>query len=208
MTNPQWEFKKQLLKLKTLTESKMWKEMEELTADDLMKYPTIYGSFSIDLLMFYIDMATLAIKQGKFTSKDKINSVLYESVKEILPKLKQKDSRAQESQNYDQIQGREAFSFFDSMDCVYPTKSVKKQQENIIKSKESTAAAVSKEVCQNPVFTAFSFSLNIDPKLLEIITEGDEQVGSLSGRSGSGNNSPTGSGRSSPSPITQKKDIS
>jgi len=100
-----------------------------------------------------------------------------------------------------QLQGREPFSFFDSMDCVYPTKSVKKEQGNIIKSKESTA--VSEEVCQNPVFTAFAFSLNIDPKLLEIITEGDEQVGSLSGRSGSGNNSPAGSGRSSPSP---KKD--
>ncbi len=108
-----------------------------------------------------------------------------------------------------QLQNREAFSFFDSMDCVYPTKSVKKEQENIIKSKESTAGAAAvvvvdeEEVYQNPVFTAFAFSLNIDPKLLEIITKGDEQVGSLSGRSGSGNNSPAGSGRSSPSP---KKD--
>ena len=85
----------------------------------------------------------------------------------------------------------EAFSLFSSMDCVYP-----KPVEN----KEN----ITKEVYQNPVFTAFAFSLNIDPKLLEIITEGDDQVGSLSGRSGSGNNSPTGSGRSSPSPITQK----
>ena len=108
--------------------------------------------------------------------------------------------------------GGEAFSFFDSMDCVYPKQQPVEQEEskeNRIKSKESTAAVVvvdeeeEEEVYQNPVFTAFAFSLNIDPKLLEIITEGDEQVGSLSGRSGSANNSPAGSGRSSPSP---KKD--
>ena len=107
-----------------------------------------------------------------------------------------------------QARNGEAFSFFDSMDCVYPKQPVEQEQskENRIKSKESTAAVVvekEEEVYQNPVFTAFAFSLNIDPKLLEIITEGDEQVGSLSGRSGSGNNSPAGSGRSSPSP---KKD--
>ena len=100
--------------------------------------------------------------------------------------------------------GEKAFSFFDSMDCVYLKQPV--EQENIIKSKESIAAVVidddeeEEEVYQNPVFTAFAFSLNIDPKLLEIITEGDEQVGSLSGRSGSDNNSPAGSGRSSPNP--------
>ena len=111
-----------------------------------------------------------------------------------------------------QPQGRngEAFYLFDSMDCVYPKQPVgqAESKENRIKSKESTAAAaavvvVDEGVYQNPVFTAFAFSLNIDPKLLEIITKGDEQVGSLSGRSGSGNNSPAGSGRSSPSP---KKD--
>lgn len=101
-----------------------------------------------------------------------------------------------------QLQDRDskAFSFFDSMNCVYP-KSVE-NKENIIKS-----TVGEEEVYQNPVFTAFAFSLNIDPKLLEIITEGDEQVGSLSGRSsgGNSNNSPTGSGRSSPSPNTKKE---
>ncbi len=112
-----------------------------------------------------------------------------------------------------QPQGRngEAFSFFDSMDCVYPKQKQSVEQgeskENKIKSKKSTAGVVvdeeEEEVYQNPVFTAFAFSLNIDPKLLEIITEGDEHVGSLSGRSGSANNSPAGSGRSSPTP---KKD--
>ena len=101
---------------------------------------------------------------------------------------------------------KQTFSLFNSMDCMFPKSGVEtnNNKENVTKPKEPAEVGVE----QNPIFTAFAFSLNIDPKLLEIITEGDEHVKSLSGRSGSGNNSPAGSGRSSPSPITQKKDIS
>lgn len=88
------------------------------------------------------------------------------------------------------------FSFFDSgdrMSAVKQAKDLNKENIRTIKSEDETS-------CQNPIFAAFAFSLNIDPKLLEIITDGDEQVDSLSGRS----SSPAGSGRSSPSPNEAK----
>ncbi len=71
------------------------------------------------------------------------------------------------------------FTFFDSADqmsAVEQKKDLNKENMRMIQAENETS-------CQNPIFTAFAFSLNIDPKLLEIIMDGDEQVESLSGRS-------------------------
>ncbi len=90
----------------------------------------------------------------------------------------------------------ETFSFFNSMNCIGTT---------TLENKENTIESVKKSprTCQSTVFAAFAISLNIDPKLLDIITDVDDQVEFLSGRSG--NNSPAGSGRSSPRPSTPPK---
>ncbi len=106
----------------------------------------------------------------------------------------------------------ETFSFFDSMNCMIPktgevatarTAATPENKENTI---ESSSASVKKSprAYQSTVFAAFAISLNIDPKLLDIITDGDDHVECLSGRSS--NNSPAGSGRSTPRSSTPSKD--